>query len=147
MQIPGFVPSLVAHSLSETQALQVLLAVSQMGFPATLQSVSETHSTQAPLAAQAGLGPPQAVLVPASPPVVAPQPTQILARQNALFPFLQSVSFTHSTQLPVLSSHVGMAPGHPASTAEQETQLFVAEQNGTPASLLHWDEALQATHW
>ena len=146
MQTPGLAPSFVTHSLSAAHGLHVLLAVSQMGLLAVVQSVFDTHSTQAPPFAQAGVGALHAVAVPASPPVVAAQPTQILARQKALFAVLQSPSFTHSTQLPEMLSQVEIALGQPASTAAQETQLLAVEQNGTPASLLHWSAVLQATH-
>ena len=104
-------------------------------------------------------GAPLSVDPPSVPPpdgtlAVAPgtlQPWHLFCTQKALFPPCgQSLLLTHSTQLPV-AAHTGALAGQalPPSgplTPPQETQVFCAEQKGTPASLLHWLLVLHATH-
>jgi hypothetical protein len=141
-----------------------------------LQSVLVTHWTHSPamvpVVAQTGLAPVQGPVVPpppsgtvppsAAPPseppltgalAVAPgtlQPTHWFCTQKAALGFGQSLLCTHWTQLPD-AAQTGELAGHelPPSALlplAQETQVFCAEQNGTPASLLHWLLILQATH-
>jgi hypothetical protein len=162
MQMPGA----VVHWLSLVHAWQVYVVVLQMGVlpEQSLSPLSGLQPTHCP-----AFGPPLALgthtsfpvaPLPASiaPPSTLPaqpvvsQPTHWFCTQKAFDADAQSVFFTHWTQLPVVALHVGLAPEQTALTPPsmlpaltQETQEFWAEQNGAPASLLHWLLVLHET--
>ena len=162
-------PGPVVHWVSLVQGVQVLagmvaVAVTLQIGVAPLQSLLVTHWTHwpmaVPLVAHTGLA---LVHGPVAPPAATPpsvglatapawsQPTHWFCTQYPLAAFGQSLFFTHSTQRPEVDSHTEVLPEHalppsgPLSPA-QETQVFCAEQKGTPAALLHWVLVLHATH-
>ena len=163
-------PGAVVHWLSLVHAWQVYVVVLQMGVlpeqsVLPLSALQPTHwpALELPLALGTHTNLPVAPL-PASttlPAQLAPgasQATHWFCTQKAFDAVGQSVFFTHWTQLPVAALHVGVAPEHTALTPPsippstlpvlalaQETQVFWAEQNGAPASLLHWLLVLHAT--
>ena len=169
MHTPGPTP-LSAHWVSLVQIgvvpLQLLVTppsvviVSQpTHWPAIVPALAQTGvaPVQGPVAAPASraslLAPPSEEPLLTGPLAVAPgalQPWHWFCTQKALPAVGQSLLLTHSTQPPD-AAQTGVAAGQalPPSappTAAHDTQVFWAEQNGTPAALLHWLLALQATH-
>ena len=125
MQTPGA----PGHSASAWQARQVLVAVLQTGFVFDVQSALVTHSTQAPLAAQAGV----AALAAAHSPALA-QARQLFVpvAQIGFVACLQSLPATHSTHAPV-DAHAGVpasAPAHSVPVAQPRHFFDVASQTG-----------------
>ena len=112
---------------------------------------------QGPVAAPASRVPPSRAPPSAEPPLTGPladapatlQPEHWFFTQKPLPAVGQSLLPTHSTQPPE-AAQTGVAAGQalPPSaplTPAHDTQVFWAEQNGTPASLLHWLLVLQGT--
>ena len=144
--------------------LQSLLVTQPTHWPAIVPVVAHTGvvPVHGPVAAPASRAPasrvPPSIAPPSVPLLTGPlaeapgalQPTHWFCTQKDLPAVGQSLLLTHSTQLPEVAQ-TGVAAGQalPPSaplTAAQETQVFCAEQKGTPLSLLHWLLALQATH-
>ena len=165
--MPGPMPA-VWHWSSLVQAphLKVPVAVSQIGvlpeqslllrqpmhWPA-LELVVLVLGTQNGVAlGQASFAPPSGAppSVALAPATTESQPLHWFCTQKALPAVGQSPFLTHSTQLPEVAqtgvvAGQALPPSAPLNAA-QDTQVFCAEQNGTPLSLLHWLLVLQATH-
>jgi hypothetical protein len=116
-------PGSVGHSESPAHARQTLVA-SQIGLVIVVQSVFETHATQAPEGEQTRAGPPSGW----GQSMAAAQARQMLSvwSQTGFVGVLQSPLEMHSTHAPV-DAHTGVpASVPPHSPVAHPRQVFVA---------------------
>jgi hypothetical protein len=137
----------IVHSASALHGLQVLVAVSQIGV-VPLQSAFDTHSTQAPVAEQAGFAPLLIVVHSVLPKVHLRQVFMVVSQKGFVVVGPQCEVIVHSTHLPEVVAHPGVSGSRVmhSSFIVQALQVCVSVRQMGAVATVHSSLVPHSTH-